>query len=520
MFIIDNYQNNSERKTGQITLALWHRKKNVNTKEYSLIIFTTMKVSKNNLILSLAVTGIAPALLSSCAKEKQKPNVIFILTDDLGYSELGCYGNAYNETPNIDALAEKGVRFTNAYAAQTVSSPTRAALMTGLYPPRTGIIDYLRPDDTKHLNEDYTTIAEVFKSKGYHTGIIGKWHQTGYTRAGAPYESSPDKHGFDEVIVSENEGIANGTWFHPYHFNKEIEKLLDGDKEFLVDRMNEEALRFIDRQDNDKPFFLYLSHYAVHTQVQGKPEDVDYFRSKPGAGVSAPSQNNTENDPYKKWPADYRANKNNPHLAAQLRDIDKGVGAIMKKLKDKGLLDNTLVVFTSDNGGETNVTNNAPLRDGKSSQYEGGIRIAKIVYYPALIPQGKVIDEQVVTYDYLPTFSEMLGVNKKDLFQQPDGVSLWGLWTDKKSTLAERALCWHYPLDKPHFLGGRSSAAIRLGDWKLMQFYDSGALELYNLKDDIGESNNLVMQHPEIAKELMEKLNAWREDVGAVVPTR
>lgn len=477
-----------------------------------------MKVLKSNLILSLAVTGVAPALLYSCAEEPKKPNVIFILADDLGYSELGCYGNSYNETPNIDKLAENGIRFTNAYSAQTVSSPTRAALMTGLFPPRTGIIDYLRPDDTKHLNEDYTSLAEVFKSKGYHTGIIGKWHQTGYTRAGAPYESSPDKHGFDEVIISENEGIANGTYFHPYHFNKDVKKILAGEKEFLVDRLNEEALQFIDRQQEDKPFFLYLSHYAVHTQVHGKPEDVDYFRNKPGAGVGSPSQNNPGNDPYKKWPADYRANKNNPHLAAQLRDIDRGVGAILHKLKEKGLLNNTLIVFTSDNGGETNVTTNAPLRDGKSSQYEGGIRIAKIVYFPAMIPQGKVIDEPVVTYDYLPTFCDMLGVNKKELYQQPDGFSLWSLWTGKSDSLKERALCWHYPLDKPHFLGGRSSAAIRLGDWKLMQFYDSGALELYNLKEDIGETNNLVLQHPDIVKDLMAKLNTWREDVGAVVP--
>ncbi|MFV0467656.1 MAG: sulfatase-like hydrolase/transferase, partial [Dysgonomonas sp.] len=193
-----------------------------------------MKVLRNNFILSLAVTGAASGVLSSYAQKTITPNVIFILADDLGYSELGCYGNTFNETPNIDELAANGVRFTNAYAAQTVSSPTRAALMTGLYPPRTGIIDYLRPDDAKHLNEDYTTIAEVFRSKGYHTGIVGKWHQTGYIKGGASYESSPDKHGFDEVIVSENEGIANGTYFHPYHFNKGVKKILAGEKEFLV----------------------------------------------------------------------------------------------------------------------------------------------------------------------------------------------------------------------------------------------------------------------------------------------
>lgn len=479
-----------------------------------------MKVSTKELLLTCSVLGMGSTLMSSCETAQKKPNVIFILTDDLGYAELGCYGNTFNETPNIDELARNGIRFTNAYAAQTVSSPTRAALMTGLYPPRTGIIDYLRPDDTKHLGEEYTTVAEMFKGQGYHTAIVGKWHQTGYIKGGAPYESSPDKHGFDEVIISENEGIANGTYFYPYHFNKDVKKLLEGDKEFLVDRMNEEALRFIDRQNDKNPFFLYLSHYAVHTQLQGKPEDVEYFRSKPGAGTSAPSKDNPENDPYKKWPADYRANSNNPHLAAQLREVDKGVGNIIMKLKEKGLLDNTLIVFTSDNGGENNVTSNGPLRDGKSSQYEGGLRIPKIVYFPAKVPKGKVIDESVVTYDYLPTFCDMLNVDEKKLSQQPDGISLWPLWTGKTDRLNERELYWHYPLEKPHFLGGRSSAAVRSGDWKLIQFYDSGSLELYNLKKDIGESNNLVNQYSDIADQLLKKLEAWRKEVGAIVPEK
>lgn len=468
---------------------------------------------KLNRYLPLALTG-ALALPTS-AQTNRKPNVVFILADDLGFAELGCYGNRFNETPHIDELARNGIRFTNAYAAQTVSSPTRAALMTGLYPPRTGIVDYLRPDDAKHLNEEYTTIAEMFKDQGYHTAIIGKWHQTGYAKAGAPYESSPDKHGFDEVILSENEGIGNGTWFHPYHFNKEIKKLLGDEREFLVDRMNEEAIRFIEQQNEQKPFFLYLSHYAVHTTLQGKPEDVDYFRSKQGAGVSAPSNENPENDPYKKWPADFRAKNNNPHLAAQLRVVDEGVGSIVNKLKEKGLLDNTLIVFTSDNGGETSVTSNAPLRDGKSSQYEGGLRIAKIVFYPPGIQRGSVIDEPVITCDYLPTFCDMLQVEQTYLAQHPDGISLWPLWTSKTTTLQDRALYWHYPLDKPHFLGGRSSAAIRSGDWKLIQFYDTGTLELYHLKEDIGESNNLLSQHADIADQLLKKLDAWREEVGA-----
>lgn len=479
-----------------------------------------MKITSNKVMLTLALTGTVPAAFSATAKEKKQPNIIFILADDLGYAELGCYGNTFNETPNLNELAQKGIRFSNAYAAQTVSSPSRAALLTGLYPPRTGIIDYLRPNDAKHLDEKYTTLPEALKSVGYHTGIIGKWHQTGYIRGGATYESSPDKHGFDEVIISENEGIANGTYFHPYHFNKEVKKIMPGEKEFLVERMNEEAKRFIDRQEKDKPFFLYLSHYAVHTQVHGKPADVDHFRAKPGAGKSAPSKNNLENDPYKKYPADYWANKNNPHLAAQLRDIDTGVGAIIAKLKEKGMYENTIVIFTGDNGGETNVTTNAPLRGGKSMQYEGGLRIPMIVSAPGLLPEGKVIDEPVVNYDYLPTFCDMLGISKSKISQRVDGVSLWSLWTGKKSTMKKRALYWHYPLAEPHFLGGRSSAAVRFGDWKLIQFYDSGDVELYNLKDDLGETKNVIAEHMEIAEDLVKKLNAWRKDTGAVVPAR
>lgn len=479
-----------------------------------------MNTNKNKLLIPLVATGLISVAASAAPQQQKRPNIIYILADDLGYAELGCYGNKFNETPNIDKLAENGIRFTNAYAAQTVSSPSRAAMLTGLYPPRTGIIDYLRPDDSIHLDEAYTTISEALKMVGYHTVIIGKWHQTGYIRGGAKYESSPDKHGFDEVIISENEGIANGTYFYPYHFNKDVRKLLPGDKEFLVDRMNEEAVRYIDRQTADQPFFLYLSHYAVHTQVHGKPEDVDHFRSKPAAGKSDPSKNNPENDPYKKYPADYRAPENNPHLAAQLKDVDQGVGEIVAKLKQKGLLENTIIIFTGDNGGETNVTSNAPLRAGKSTQYEGGLRVPTVVSAPAFLQQGKIIDEPIVNYDYLPTFCDMLHIAPKQIHQHVDGISLWKLWTGKQNTLKKRALYWHYPLEKPHFLGGRSSAAIRYGDWKLIQFYDDGHLELYNLSNDLSETQNIVNEHKKIAERLLKKLNAWRQDVGAIVPAQ
>lgn len=448
------------------------------------------------------------AEMKAGAREILRPNVIFILADDLGYAELGCYGNTFNETPHLDRLAKNGLRFTNAYAAQTVSSPTRAALMTGMHPARTGIIDYLRPDDSLHLDEQYTTLPEVFRMAGYSTCIIGKWHLTGYTRAGARYESSPDKHGFDEVIVSENQGIGGGTYFHPYHFNEDVEKKLAGDKEFLVDRLNDEAVNYIERRSADEPFFLYLSHYAVHTTLHGKPEDVEYFRRKAQAGKSAPSAGNKANDPYKKWPADFRAERNNPHLAAQLREIDRGVGAILAKLEEKGLLENTIVVFTSDNGGELSVTTNAPLRAGKSHLYEGGIREPLIISASALLPPGGVSDEKVITYDFLPTFCSMLQYDTRAITQKMDGVTLWPLLTGKVGKLRKRELFWHYPLERPHFLGGRSSAAIQHDGWKLIRFYDTGELELYNLESDPGETTNQLEQQPRKARKLLKRLNA------------
>jgi len=405
------------------------------------------------------------------------------------------YGNSFNETPNIDRLAAQGMLFTNACAAAPVCSPYRAALMTGQYPARVGITDYLRPNSENHLPLKHITLAEALRNNGYATGIIGKWHLSGYRNHGSAEETLPDKHGFDEVIVSENRGIGGGSYFHPYHFNREIEKRLPG-REYLVDRCNLEAVEFIERH-KDEPFFLYLSHYAVHTRLLGKDELVAKYEKKPGAGRGP------------------RAKKNNPHLAAQLESIDSGVGMIMQKLDELGLADNTILIFTSDNGGEDRVTDNGPLRAGKSTLYEGGIRVPFIIRRPGRIKPNSRCDVPVSNYDYYPTLLDCAGI-RPDGRQPFDGVSLRALLEGKAAELPDRCLYWHYPLARPHFLGGRSSGAIRMGDWKLIEFFDEPKVELYNLAKDPGEKNDLSGSEPRKAAELRKRLGDWRTTVLSV----
>jgi len=428
---------------------------------------------------------------------KRKPNIIFILGDDLGWAELGCYGNTFNQTPHLDALAARAVRFTDAYAAAPVCSPYRAALMTGQVPARVGITDYLRPNDPKHLATSHVTIAKLLKRAGYATGILGKWHLTGYAADGAKKEVPPAEHGFDETILSEDTGIGGGSYFHPYHFNKSITRRLDA-PEYLVDRMNVEAVDFIQRH-KDEPFFLYVSHYAVHTRLLGRPDLVAKYEAKPAAG---------------KGP---RAARNNPHLAAQLESIDAGVGMIVDKLKQLGLANDTVLVFTGDNGGEANVTTNAPWRAGKSTLYEGGVREPLIVHWPGVTPAGKVCKTPTMNIDFYPTFAEMAGA-KLDPAQPLDGLSIVPLLKDPSAKLPRDTFCWHYPLAQAHFLGGRSAGAIRQGDWKLIEFFDTGNVELYDLAADPGESKDLAAQSPDKAKQLRDALAAWRKRVGAQIP--
>jgi len=447
------------------------------------------------LLVLLPIVGLAAAASSPplwAGPSGGPPNVVFILVDDLGYAELGCYGNRFNETPHVDRLAANGLRFTNAYAAAPVCSPTRAAFLTGQWPARVGITDYLRADDARYLDRKHVTIAERLKEAGYATGLIGKWHLMGdYRRR----PGDPRGHGLDEVICSESAYIGPGYYWPPYRHMPEVKPRRPD--EYLVDRLNEEAVAFI-RRHKDAPFFLYKSHYAVHTRLAGKPALVAKYEAKPGAGRG------------------HRAPRNNPHLAAQLECIDAGVGMIVEELRRLGILEETIIIFTSDNGGEDRVTTNEPLRAGKSTLYEGGIRVPLVIHWPAAVRPG-TCDVPVTTVDFYPTLLDAAAL-APDPRQTLDGISLLPLLKDPTGAPPERALYWHYPLEKPHFLGGRSSGAVRRGRLKLIEFFDDGHRELYDVQTDPAESRDLSRSLPAEVRRLAHALAAWRRQVGAQTP--
>ncbi|MAI72869.1 MAG: hypothetical protein CMM01_18455 [Rhodopirellula sp.] len=463
-----------------------------------------------------------PGSLTACYAEQ--PNIIFVLADDLGWSELGCYGNGFNETPHLDQLASDGVRFTQAYAAAPVCSPYRAALLTGQHPARIGIMDYLRPNSANALSTSHTSLPEVLSNNGYATGMIGKWHLTGYEYHSAAHEIKPVDHGFQWDFAREVKGVGNGANFWPYVFRQQPIRWLDipnnkmGANEFLIDRMNEEAVQFV-RQHKNQPFFLYLSHYAVHSILNGKPALVQKYRDKHPPGKSSREKcylcedSGHKGDSLNHWASDH-----NPHLAAMLESIDDGVGMLRQELKDLGIEKNTIFIFSSDNGGETNVTTNHPLRGGKSELYEGGIRVPLLVSWPEEVPRQAISSVCTTNTDFYPTILEAVGLDAPDK-QILDGQSTLPAWRQPNTNPPVRTLHWHYPLDQPHFLGGRSAAAIRRGNWKLINFFDTGEAELYALDTDISETTNRAAEHPELTTELKQELATWQQHVAARIPS-
>lgn len=357
----------------------------------------------------------------------------------------------------------------------------RASFMTGQYPARVGILDYLRADDENHLSVKLPTLPKLLKTAGYATCLIGKWHLMGdYTKR----PGDPLKHGFDQVICSETKYIGAGDYVHPYAHMPEVKARHEN--EYLTDRLYEEAVDFIEANAK-KPFFLYLAHFAPHTKLDGKPELVRKYEGKPGAGKD----------------------HNNPQLAAMLQSIDEGIGRLMQTLDRLKLANDTLLIFTSDNGGEGRVTSNAPLHGAKSQVYEGGIRIPFIARLPGQIPRAVSTEAPICSIDYYPTLAEFAGV-QPPANHPLDGRSIVSLLRKPQQRPAARTLFWHYPLDKPHFLGGRSAGAVRDGDWKLIEFFDDHTYELYDLRSDPSETKNLAATEVARVAELRQKLSGWR----------
>lgn len=439
------------------------------------------------------LTGLA---FASWAPAAGKPNVIVFLIDDLGAVDLGCYGHALHETPHIDKLAKDGVRFTRGYSACTVCSPTRAALLTGQYPARLHVTDWIAghvrpnaklsvPDWTKHLPAGTFTLANAFKNAGYVTATIGKWHLGGEG-------FTPDKFGFDTNVAGTHMGQPP-SYFSPYR----IPTIKDGPVgEYLTDRLADEACNWI-TANKDKPFFLYFPHYGVHTPLQAKKDLIEKYRRK----------------------MDGKPGVRNPAYAAMLESLDDAVGKVRAKLAELKLADNTAIVFTSDNGGllggEKNpITSNPPFRVGKGSAYEGGVRVPLIFHWPGVAGANATSDVPAISMDLFPTFVAGCGltVPAKHVV---DGVNV--LPALKGGRIDHRTLYWHYPHYHPG--GATPYSAIWEGGFRLVEFHETGKAELYDLENDVGEKSDLVHVLPDKVKEFRLKLTDWRKAVGAQMPT-
>lgn len=445
------------------------------------------------------------------------PNVVFFLVDDLGQRDLGCYGSSFYETPQLDKLAREGAIFTDAYAACPVCSPTRASILSGMWPQRTGITDYigapLTPEkwnrNTKllpaayrdRLSLDTETIAEALKRNGYATFFAGKWHL-------GPEGWWPENQGFDinQGGIDRGGPYGGNKYFSPYG----NPRLTDGpDGEHLPDRLAVETNNFIEAH-KDRPFLAYFSFYSVHTPLMAREDLIKKYRLKHSKLGLQEAWGREE-------PRDVRMVQDHIVYAAMVEAMDQAVGKVLDKLDELGLRENTLVIFTSDNGGlstsEGWPTSNVPLRGGKGWMYEGGIREPLIVRWPEMVEAGSVVTTPVSSPDFFPTILEATNISAAE-GTRLDGVSLVPML--KGESIPERPLFWHYP----HYgnQGGAPAAAMRQGDWKLIEWYEDERVELFNLSQDISEKNNLSNQEPDRTRAMLKLLHEWQKEVGAKFP--
>ena len=447
-----------------------------------------------------AAVGALPALRCAARTRAKRPNIVLILIDDLGWRDVGFMGSTFYQTPRLDKLASQGMVFTRAYANAPNCAPTRACLMSGQYTPRHGIYTVgsskrgqsrfrkLIPVTNRTvLDAKVVTIAEALKPAGYVSASMGKWHL-------GDGQTGPVGQGFD-VNVAGNRAGHPKSYFSPYR-NKDLPDGPAG--EYLTDRLTDEALKFIEAH-RDRPFFLYLPHYAVHTPIQAKKDLIAKYKArKPDGG------------------------QKNPAYAAMIESTDQGVGRILAKLDELDLAANTVVVFFSDNGGYGQVTSMAPLRGAKGMLYEGGIREPMVVRWPGRVKAGSRCETAVIGIDFYPTFLEIAGA-PKPAGQVLDGESLVPLMTEGKP-LKRQAIFWHFPAYLQAYGPGRwrttPAGAVQKGDFKLIEFFEDNRRELYHLKQDIGEKNDLAAKMPEKTKELGDLITAWRRDIHAPVPTQ
>ena len=454
------------------------------------------------------------------------PNFIFTLIDDLGWRDLSCYGSAFYETPNLDRLAAEGMRFTDGYAACPVCSPTRASLLTGRYPARVGVTNYIsppgrhRPARGRVIDAPYTdrlpprefNLARALKRGDYQAWHVGKWHLGGE-------DFLPDRQGFDVNIAGWSYGMPPQGYFSPWN----IPTLPDGPEgEYLTDRLTDEAIGLI-RSNDGRPFYLNLCYYSVHVPIQAKEEKIEKYRAK-AREMGLDAVETFEEGPA--FPCEHKKDKrllrrlvqSDPAYAAMIESLDENIGRLLAAVAEAGQADNTVVVFTSDNGGlataEGSPTCNAPLAEGKGWMYEGGTREPMIVRWPGGTAPGSLCSTPVTSPDFYPTLLDIAGLDPIPE-QHCDGVSIVPLLRGGDA-LDRETIYWHYP----HYgnQGGTPGCSARRGDYKLIEFFEDGRRELYDLREDVSEEHNLANDEPDRVEDMAADLAAWRESVNALVP--
>nr|WP_294993660.1 sulfatase [uncultured Sediminibacterium sp.] len=466
-------------------------------------------------------------------KNTVKPNILIILADDLGWADLSCYGSSFYETPHLDKLAKEGTRFTQFYAASPVCSPTRASVLTGKYPNKTGVTDWITgrqaggkakpyerligPETAYQLSSEEKTIAQYALQNGYTTFFAGKWH-LGETENDWPesFGFQTNKGGWSKGSPTGRMNDSTGGFFVPY----KNPRLSDGPTgEYLTDRLTNECLNFLDQQ-KDQPFFLFYSLYAVHNPLQAPDSLIKKYKVKQQTLGLTPAQRFAKDEPWMQNENEWKRRlvQDHPVYAAMMENMDQNIGKILAKLEQLGLDKNTLIIFTSDNGGlstaEGSPTSNAPLRAGKGWLYEGGIRVPMIMRWQGKVPENKEIDWPAISNDIYPTVAGIMNARYKTE-SAIDGIDLLQLMQRKKS---DRTLFWHYP----HYSnqGGKPGSAIRKGHYKMVYDYETDSMELFDLSKDPYEKENIIAKEQDLAIDMKKELFQWLQKTKSAFPKK